>query len=123
MNLYKIVNSLNARNKNNINENFMTIEQYLKVISDSILSNINSELTPEQFEQLQITLNNLVRKGDLSVNDINYNLGKIGLESLSDEVIQAIAGTADVNAVAADGSIYTPKLASDSVTTEKYGVA
>ncbi|WP_194752412.1 SGNH/GDSL hydrolase family protein [Staphylococcus chromogenes] len=119
MNLYKIGNSLNARNKNNINENFMTIEQYLKVISDSILSNINSELTPEQFEQLQITLNNLVRKGDLSVNDINYNLGKIGLESLSDEVIQAIAGTADVNAVAADGSIYTPKLASDSVTTEK----
>lgn len=119
MYLHKIGNSLNSRNKNNLNSNFITIEQYLRVISDTILTNLNAQLTPQQFEQLQITLNDLVRKGDLSVSDINYNLGKIGLENLSDEVIKAIAGTADVNAVTADGSIFTPKLATDSVTTEK----
>ncbi|MDU0479932.1 hypothetical protein [Staphylococcus chromogenes] len=110
MYLHKIGNSLNARNKNNLNSNFMAIEQYLKSISDAILTNINAQLTPEQFEQLQIVLNNLVRKGDLSVSDINYNLGKIGLENLSDDVIKAIAGTASVNAVTADGSIFTLNL-------------
>ncbi|UXU58990.1 SGNH/GDSL hydrolase family protein [Staphylococcus agnetis] len=110
MYLHKIGNSLNARNKNNLNSNFLTIEQYLKVISDTILTNLNAQLTPEQFEQLQITLNDLVRKGDLSVSDINYNLGKIGLENLSDEVIKAIAGTADVNAIPKDYSIPIEKL-------------
>ncbi|QDX01669.1 SGNH/GDSL hydrolase family protein [Staphylococcus chromogenes] len=84
------------------------------------LSLVNDgKLTDKQFQDLQITLNDLVKKGTLSVNDINYNLGKIGLEYLSDDVIKAIAGTASVNAVTADGSIFTPKLASDSVTTEK----
>lgn len=104
----------------NLNANFDELFNVVDALKDMSLSLVNDgKLTEKQFQDLQITLNDLVKKGDLTVNDINYNLGKIGLEYLSDEVIQAMAGTAPVNAVAADGSIYTPKLASDSVTTEK----
>ncbi|WP_157946337.1 SGNH/GDSL hydrolase family protein [Staphylococcus chromogenes] len=104
----------------NVNSNFDELFNVVDALKDMSLSLVNDgKLTEQQFQELQITLNDLVKKGDLTVNDINYNLGKIGLEYLSDEVIQAMAGTAPVNAVAADGSIYTPKLASDSVTTEK----
>ncbi|WP_169301511.1 SGNH/GDSL hydrolase family protein [Staphylococcus chromogenes] len=104
----------------NVNSNFDELFNVVDALKDMSLSLVNDgKLTEQQFQDLQITLNDLVKKGDLTVNDINYNLGKIGLEYLSDEVIQAMAGTAPVNAVAADGSIYTPKLASDSVTTEK----
>lgn len=104
----------------NLNANFDELFNVVNALKDMSLSLVNDgKLTDKQFQDLQITLNDLVKKGDLTVNDINYNLGKIGLENLSDDVIQAMAGTAPVNAVAADGSIYTPKLATDSVTTEK----
>ncbi|MDU0480638.1 SGNH/GDSL hydrolase family protein [Staphylococcus chromogenes] len=104
----------------NLNYNLDTIFEIIESLQNMSLSLVNDgKLTEQQFQDLQITLNNLIKKGELSVNDINYNLGKIGLENLSDDVIKAIAGTASVNAVAGDGSIFTPKLASDSVTTEK----
>lgn len=80
---------------------------------------IDGQLTDEQYQQLIIILNGLIKKGEVTVSDINTNLGKIGLEHLSDEVIKAIAGTAPVNAVVADGAVTTPKLASGAVSILK----
>lgn len=59
------------------------------------------------------------RLNNLSVEDINKNLGKIDQTYLTDELIQQIAGTAPINAVPADGSITNIKLANKSVSVEK----
>ena len=117
----RVINSLwNRDNLLNMNYNFEELYNHIRRVSNVTIDIANdNKLTPQQFQDLQITLNGLLKKGDLSVKDINYNLGKIGLSELSDDVIKAISGNANVNAVTADGSIVTPKLASDAVAIEK----
>jgi lysophospholipase L1-like esterase len=56
---------------------------------------------------------------NLSISQINKNLGKIDQTYLTEELLQQIAGTADINAVPADGSITTPKMANKAITAEK----
>ena len=56
------------------------------------------------------------RLHDISVSDINKNYGKIDQTYLSDELIAQMAGTTPVNAVVADGSVTTEKLAYGAVT-------
>ena len=56
---------------------------------------------------------------NLSFNMFNTNLGKVTPNMVSDELLAQIAGDAAVNAVPADGSITTLKLANDSVTPSK----
>ena len=117
----RIINPLwNRDNLLDLNNNFEELYALITRVSNASLKIANENmLTAQQFQDLQITLNGLIKKGDLSVKDINYNLGKIGLSELSDDVIKAMSGTANVNAITADGSIVTPKLASDAVSTEK----
>lgn len=79
----------------------------------------DGKLTDKQFQDLQITLNELVKKGEISVGDINTNLGKIGLSHLSEEVISAIAGNANVNSVPQDGSVTTAKVADKAIEPSK----
>ncbi|AGW43752.1 hypothetical protein phiRS7_0016 [Staphylococcus phage phiRS7] len=80
-------------NLNNVNYNFDSIEKILSSLQNATLNLLNDgKLTDAQFQDLQIALNELVKKGDVSVNDINTNLGKIGLSHLSEEVISAITG-------------------------------
>ena len=59
------------------------------------------------------------RLDNLSVEDINKNLGKIDQTYLAEELLEQIAGTAPINTVPADGSLTTPKYASGSVTPAK----
>lgn len=59
------------------------------------------------------------RLNNLSVEDINKNLGKIDQSYLTDELIAQIAGTASVNAIPADNSITEIKIADGAVTIEK----
>ncbi|WP_210130222.1 SGNH/GDSL hydrolase family protein [Staphylococcus sp. GDX8P54P] len=94
-----------------VNNNFTELYTLVTTLKNLSLTLVNDgKLTASQFADLQITLNDLVKKGSLTVNDINYNLGKIGLSHLSDEVIQAIAGNANVNAIPTDYSIPIEKL-------------
>lgn len=80
---------------------------------------VKGQLTEEQYQNVVVVLNGLIKKGEVTVSDIDLNLGKIGLQHLSDEVIKAIAGTANVNAVVVDNSITTSKLVDKSVTPSK----
>lgn len=100
----------------NFEEHNKKIEEFTKLSLDIINKDM---LTAEEFEQLQITLNGLLKQGEVSVTDINTNLGKIGLSYLADEVIQAIAGTASVNAIPSDLSITTNKIADGAITADK----
>ena len=51
-----------------------------------------------------------VDKGNVSVSDINKNLGKLDQTFMSEEFLQQMAGNTPINAVPADGSITKVKL-------------
>lgn len=107
-------------NLNNVNYNFDSIEKILSSLQNATLNLLNDgKLTDAQFQDLQIALNELVKKGDVSVNDINTNLGKIGLSHLSEEVISAITGEANVNLIPEDGSVTTNKVADKAIEPNK----
>ena len=57
--------------------------------------------------------------GNLSVNMINKNLGKLDQSYMSEEFLQQVAGDTPINSVPANSSITTPKLANNSVTPNK----
>lgn len=95
----------------NINSNFSNLFELVNTLKDLSLDTINGEkLTEEQFKNLQLTLNGLVKKGDLTVSDIDFNSGKIGINLLSDEVIEAMTGETPVGAIPEDYSIPLEKL-------------
>ena len=56
---------------------------------------------------------------NISVDWINKDLGKLDQTFMTDEFLQQMAGDTPVNAVPADGSIITQKLADKSVTISK----
>ena len=93
----------------------MLIDMVNQIKGDFYKLSVKDGMSASDYEELIITLNALIKKGEVTVDDINLNMGKIGLEHLSDEVIQSIAGTADVNAIVGDGSITNEKLADKSV--------
>lgn len=116
MNLKKIYPYLSEQTCNDLEHNFSVIAGVL----DLIFERTNEEkLTTEQFAELTTLISGMIKKGEVTVSDININLGKIGLQHLSDEVIKAIAGSAAVNAVPADGSITTIKVADKAITNAK----
>ena len=73
-----------------------------------------------EFGSLDDRLDNmLVDMQNISVSQINKNLGKIDQTYLTDELIAQIAGTDAINAVPANDSLTTEKYADDSVTAKK----
>ena len=57
--------------------------------------------------------------GNLSVDMINKNLGKLDQTFMTDEFLQQMSGNAPINAVPADESVTTQKLANSSVNLDK----
>ena len=69
-----------------------------------------------EHQEVTAQLDQKVTKGNVSVSDINKNLGKLDQTYMSDELLQQIAGKTEINATVAPKSITTNKLASKSVT-------
>lgn len=112
------------QNLYNVNSNFDELFRIVETVKDVSLDLVNDgKLTEEQFQQFQIELNGLLKKGEVSIFDINKSLGKIDQTFLTEELIQQIAGNANVNAIPADNSITTEKVANKSVTPEKTNFA
>lgn len=108
------------QNLYNMNSNFDELFRIVETVRDVSLDLVNdSKLTEEQFQRLQIELNGLLKKGEVSIFDINKSLGKIDQTFLTEELIQQIAGNANVNAIPADNSITTGKYVNKSITPEK----
>lgn len=76
---------------------------------------VEGQMSAEQYSQVITTLNGLIKKGEVSVSDIDKNKGKLDQTYLSDELLQQMAGNTPINAVPADGSITAIKLADKSV--------
>lgn len=104
----KINSSHGSDTRNIINAVIDSINVQGKSIQDLVSK---GQLTPEQYLKLIESVNRLVAKGDISINDIDINKGKILPRHLSEEVLSAIAGNAPVNAVPADGSVTLKKTA------------
>ena len=108
------------QNLYNMNFNFEELFTIVETVRNVSLDLVNEgKLTEEQFQRLQVELNGLLKKGEVSIFDINKNLGKIDQSFLTEELIQQIAGSASVNAIPADKSITTKKLAEKAITPEK----
>ena len=60
-----------------------------------------------------------VDKGNVSVSDINKNLGKLDQTYMTDEFLQQMAGDTPINAVPADNSITSSKVADGAITPTK----
>lgn len=112
----KIGIDLNQDMRNIINAIIDIVNGQSSALQDLVAE---GQLSVEQYQEMILFLNGLIKKGEVNVSDINLNLGKIGLSHLSDDVIQAIAGNAPVNSVPADGSITTIKVASKAITSDK----
>ena len=106
----------NRDNRNGINSNWERLESLLDVINKMV---VEGQMSAEQYSQVITTLNGLIKKGEVSVSDIDKNKGKLDQTYLSDALLQQIAGNTPINAVPADGSITTGKLADNSVKREK----
>ena len=80
-----------------------------------------SNLENKKADKSEVTtqLEQKVDKGNVSVSDINKNLGKLDQSFMSEQFLQQMAGNTPINAVPADGAITTAKLASNSVTAGK----
>ena len=103
-------------NRNNINYNWDIIEGRIVSIRDAMLE---SSLTPQQYRDLIVELNGLLKKGDIGVSDIDKNKGLIDQSFLSEELLEQIAGTAPILSTIADGVVTTQKVANNAITPEK----
>ena len=121
--LIDIVNGIGTSLNDLVVKGVMTAEQYSQLlttinglvkIGEVNVDTLSGELKTE-IEQIK----NKVDKGNVSVADINKNLGKIDQTFLSEELLQQIAGTAPINAVVADNSVTTKKIVDKSVTPSK----
>ena len=73
----------------------------------------------DRLDETTTQLARKVDKGNVSVSDINKNLGKFDQTFMSEEFLQQMAGNTPIGTVPADGSITALKLADKSVNAEK----
>lgn len=106
----------NRENRNGINSNWERLESLLDVINKMV---VEGQMSAAQYSQLITTLNGLIKKGEVSVRDIDKNKGKLDQTYLSDELLQQMAGNTPINAVPADDSITNVKIVDRTISKEK----
>lgn len=118
--LIDFVNSIGTSLDDLVVKGVMTTAQYSNLITainglvkigEVSIDTLNDELRNELEK-----INNKIDKNNISVYDINKNLGKLDQTFLSDELLQQIAGTAPINAVPADKSITSSKISEKAVS-------
>ena len=112
----KINSAHGSETRNIINRAIDLINVQGKSIQDLVAE---GQLTPSQYASLIQTVNGLIAKGEITTADIDKNNFKIDQTMVTNEFLQQIAGTANINAVPADESLTTRKYVDKSVTPEK----
>ena len=108
----KINSSHGSDTRNIINTAIDSINTQGKSIQDLVAE---GQLTPTQYAQLISIINGNVSKGSITADDIDKNNFKLDQTYMSDSLLQMMAGNTPINAVPANGSITTEKLAQESV--------
>ena len=112
----KINSSHGSETRNIINAAIDSINAQGKSIQDLVAE---GQLTPTQYAQLISIVNGNVSKGSITAADIDKNNFKLDQTYMSDTLLQQMAGNTPINAVPADRSITTGKLADKSTNREK----
>ena len=116
MTIPKINSAHGTDTRNILNRAIDLINAQGKSIQDLVAE---GQLTPTQYALLIQAVNGLISKGDVSVYDIDKNLGKLDSTYFSSDFINDLKnGEIDVTNVL-DGSITSPKLSSKSVSIDK----
>lgn len=103
-------------NRNALNSLSKNVEAQGKTIQDLVAE---GQLTPTQYATLIQTINGLISKGDITINDVDKNNFQLDQTYLTEELRQQMAGNTPINAVPADGSITNIKVANKAVTPGK----
>lgn len=111
-----IRNAHDPETRNIINRSIDVTNELGKKIQDLVAK---GQLTPEQYATLIQTVNGLISKGNVTFDDIDINKGKLLPKHASEELLSMITGNTPINAVPADGSITTIKLADNTVSRKK----
>ena len=95
------------------------------VESEMVAQNVATKLAEKEATfaprllSLESELAEKINKGNVSVTDINKNLGKIDQTYISEELLQQIAGTTSINSTVAPLSTTSIKLADKAVSANK----
>lgn len=116
MTIPKINSSHGSETRNIINTAIDSINAQGKSIQDLVAE---GQLTPAQYAQLITIVNGNVKKGNITTADIDKNNFLVDQTMISETLLQQIAGTTEINAVPANYSITSIKLADGSVTKSK----
>ena len=112
----KINSAHGSDTRNIINRNIDVTNAIGKAVQELVAK---GQLTPTQYATLIQTINGLIKKGELSVDDININLGRVGLRHLDEEVKSAITGDTPILSEVADNVVTNAKLAEGAVDASK----
>ena len=102
----------NRDNRNGINTNWDRLEGIMKSIDDLV---VKGKLSNSEYSQLIKELNGLIKRGEISIYDIDKNKGLIDQSFLTPELLAQIAGTAPILSEVANGSITSSKVANRAI--------
>ena len=116
MTIPKINSAHGSDTRNILNRAIDIINVQGKSIQDLVAK---GQLTPAQYAELIQAVNGLVSKGEISVDDINKNLGKLDSTFFSESFLNELSN-GDINVTnLLDGSVTSKKIASSAITASK----
>ncbi|WP_200415934.1 M14 family metallopeptidase [Virgibacillus salexigens] len=102
--------------RTDINNNFAALFKMREILNDLIIEGL---FTEQQMGDVLLALNDAIKKGHLSVNDIDKNKGLLDQSFMSEEFLEQIAGNTPINSVPADESVTTGKIADNAIVPSK----
>ncbi|PWU66586.1 SGNH/GDSL hydrolase family protein [Gracilibacillus dipsosauri] len=117
MGIYYFDNLIDRDFRNLLNEMGKAVEAQGKTIQDLVAE---GQLTVEQYAELLEIINGMIKKGEVTVYDIDKNKGKFDETYLTDELLQQIAGNAPIHSVPAEDSITINQIAFTKKSSNLY---
>lgn len=118
--LPRIQNAHDPATRNIINATIDSTNAQGKAIQDLVAK---GQLTPAQYATLIQSVNGLIAKGEVSLDDFDWNKGKITQGMVSTQLLNQIAGDAPVLSEVAPGSVTIDGLAFNKESSNKFDVS
>ena len=115
--LKRVKDGLNIHTLNDFDYNWKETEQLLNEYGLRLQDIVaKGQLTPSQYATLIQSVNGLISKGEITIDDLDKNNFVVDETLISDSLRSSITGGAPIHAVPADGSLTSRKFVNKSVT-------